>query len=411
MALPESALSDLLDAFRSGDGVDLIRDAVRLVLQELIEVEAAEAIGARPYERTETRSNERNGHRRRVLATKAGDVDLKIPKLRWGSYFPSLLEPRRRIDQALYAVVMQAYIEGVSTRSVDDLVQALGVDSGISKSEVSRICRRLDDMVGAFRARTLGHVEFPYVYLDATYIKVRDTKLHQVVSRAVVIATGITAAGDREVLGVAIGDSEEETFWSEFLRSLRARGLAGVRLVISDAHEGLKRAITKNFSGSSWQRCRVHFARNVLARVPKGHQDIVAAALRTVFVHPTAQELSAAWDRCADTVAGQFPKVAELMHTAKADVLAFAPFPTEHWRKIWSNNPLERLNKEVKRRTNVVQIFPNDDAVIRLVGAVLIEQHEDWATTRHYLSEVSMAKLNPERETLQPSAGDLVAIN
>ena len=233
------------------------------------------------------------------------------------------------------------------------LVQALGIDSGISKSQVSRICAKLDVEVDAFRNRSLAHLEFPYVYLDATYVKARDTELHQVVSRAVVIATGITANGDREVLGLAVGDSEAETFWTEFLRSLRRRGLAGVRLVISDAHEGLKTAARKTLQGASWQRCRVHFARNVLARVPKGHQDVVAAALRTVFVHPNPAEISAAWDRTADMFARQFPKVKELMDTAKGDVLAVRTYPPDHWRKIWSNNPLERLNKEIKRRTTL----------------------------------------------------------
>jgi transposase-like protein len=410
MALDDSALPELLAALRAGDGVDLIRDAVRLVMQELIELEATETIGAKPYERTDSRVNERNGHRPRMLSTQAGDIELKIPKLSHGSFFPALLEPRRRIDQALHAVIMQAYVEGVSTRSVDDLVQALGIDSGISKSQVSRICARLDVQVDAFRNRPLNHIEFPYVYLDATYVKARDTDLHQVVSRAVVIATGITANGDREVLGLAVGDSEDESFWTEFLRSLRRRGLAGVRLVISDAHEGLKAAARKTLQGASWQRCRVHFARNVLARVPKGHQDVVAAALRTVFVHPDPAEMSAAWDRTADMFARQFPKVKELMDAAKPDVLAFAAFPTDHWRKIWSNNPLERLNKEIKRRTNVVQIFPNDPAIVRLVGAVLAEQHDDWATHRHYLSEASMARLYPTRDNDNASGTEMLAI-
>jgi putative transposase len=337
-------------------------------------------------------------------------VNVKIPKTRTGSFFPALLAPRRRIDVALHAVIMQAYIEGVSTRSVDDLVQALGIDSGISKSQVSRICARLDVQVDAFRNRSLAHVEFPYVYLDATYVKARDTDLHQVVSRAAVIATGITAGGDREVLGLAVGDSEDETFWTEFLRSLRRRGLTGVRLVISDAHEGLKAAARKTLQGASWQRCRVHFARNVLARVPKGHQDVVAAALRTVFVHPNPDEIAAAWDRTGDMFARQFPKVKELMDTAKGDVLAFSAFPSDHWRKIWSNNPLERLNKEIKRRTNVVQIFPNDAAIVRLVGAVLGEQHDDWATHRHYLSDTSMAKLYPTRDNHDASDAGILAI-
>ena len=411
MALDDSALSELLEMFRTGDGVDLIRESVRLVLQELIETEAAEVIGAKRYERTESRTTERNGHRGRLLATQAGDIDLKIPKLRSGSFFPSLLEPRRRIDQALYAVIAQAYVEGISTRSVDDLVQALGIASGISRSQVSRICARLDVGVSAFKDRPLGHVEFPYVYLDATYLKVRDPNLHQVVSKAVVVATGITATGDREVLGLDVGDSEAETFWSEFGRGLRHRGLSGLRLVISDAHDGLTKAVRRVFQGASWQRCRVHFARNVLAKVPKGSADMVAAALRTVFVHPEPAELSAAWDRVADTFSGQFPKVTELMATAKPDVLAFSAFPFEHWKKIWSTNPLERLNKEIKRRADVVGIFPGDDSVIRLVGAVLAEQHDDWATQRHYLSDGSMAKLRPQRDTQYQPAPELVALS
>jgi putative transposase len=411
MALDDSVLSELLEMFRAGDGLDLIRESVRLVVQELIETEATEVIGAKRYERNESRSTERNGHRSRLLATQAGDIELKIPKLRAGSFFPSLLEPRRRIDQALYAVIAQAYVEGISTRSVDDLVQAMGIASGISRSEVSRICRRLDVQVSAFKDRALGHVGFPYLFLDATYLKVRDPDLHQVVSKAVVVATGITTAGDREVLGLAVGDSEAETFWAEFLRSLRNRGLGGVRLVISDAHDGLTKAVRRCLQGASWQRCRVHFTRNVLAKVPKASADMVAAALRTVFVHPDPQEVSAAWDRVADTFSSQFPKVSELMAQAKADVLAFTAFPFEHWRKIWSTNPLERLNKEVKRRADVVGIFPNDDSVVRLVGAVLAEQHDDWATQRHYLSEGSMAKIRQRRDTEDRSVPELVALS
>src|SRR4051812_36571487 len=268
MALPQSALSELLDAFRAGDGVDLIRDAVRLVLQELIELEATREIGAARYERTDARVSERNGARARVLSTQAGDVQLRIPKLRKGSFFPAILEPRRRIDQALYAVVMEAYVHGLSTRSVDDLVEAMGVETGISKSEVSRICAGLDEVVGAFRTRTLGHVEFPYIYLDATYLNVRNTS-SQVVSMAVIVATGIAADGSREILGLDVGDSEEETFWRGFLASLKQRGLGGVKLVISDQHAGLVKALRRCFQGAGHQRCRVHFARNLLAHVPK----------------------------------------------------------------------------------------------------------------------------------------------
>jgi len=399
MALDESAVSALLDALRVGEGTDLVRELAQWALQQLIEAEATERIGADRYERTDGRLTERNGHRARVLSTKAGDLQLAIPKLRKGSFFPELLEPRRRIDQALYAVVMEAYVNGVSTRSVDDLVAAMGVDTGISKSEVSRICARLDERVEAFRGRTLGHVAFPYVYLDATYINVRDDALGQVVSRAVVIATGITANGDREVLGVDIGDSEDETFWTRFLRSLRDRGLGGVRLVISDAHAGLKASIRKCFAGSSWQRCRVHYARNLLATVPKAHVEFVAAAFRSIFALGTKKAVEARYDEVTDTLAERFSKAAESMRDAKTDVLAFAAFPQAHWRKIWSNNPLERLNKEVKRRSNVVGIFPNDRAAIRLIGAVLADQHDEWAIARRYLSDTSMARLNAPRDT------------
>lgn len=397
MALSESALSELLDAFRAGDGVDLVRESVRLVLQELIEVEAAEVIGAGRYERSEDRLTERNGHRPRLLATQAGDIELGIPKLRKGSFFPSILEHRRRIDRALYAVVMEAYVSGVSTRSVDDLVAALGVGSGISKSEVSRICAELDEAVGAFRTRDLDHIEFPYVYLDATYLHVRDD--HQVVSKAVVVATGITATGQREVLGVDVGDSEDEVFWRGFLRSLKNRGLTGVRLVISDQHAGLTAAIRRCFQGAAHQRCRVHFARNLLATIPKAHQDMVAALFRTVFAGIDADAVSAQWDHVAATLAERWPKAAALMHAAKTEVLAFSAFPVEHWRKIWSTNPLERVNKEIKRRSRVVGIFPNEASVIRLVGAVLADLHDDWISSdRRYLSEGSMAKLYPERD-------------
>jgi putative transposase len=398
MALPESALSELLDAFRAGDGVDLVRDAVRLVLQELIELEATEVIGAARYERTDGRTTERNGHRRRLLATLGGDVEVAIPKLRQGSFFPSVLEPRRRIDQALYAVVMEAYVSGVSTRSVDDLVGAMGVTSGISKSEVSRICAGLDEVVGAFRTRSLDHVAFPYVYLDATYLHVR-TEDHRVVSKAVVVATGVTATGSREVLGLDVGDSEDEAFWRGFLRSLKSRGLGGVRLVISDQHAGLVAAIGRCFQGAAHQRCRVHFARNLLAQIPKAHQDMVAALFRTVFAGIDQEAVEAQWDQVAATLAGRWPKAASLMEGAKHEVLAFTAFPQPHWRKIWSTNPLERVNKEIKRRSRVVGIFPNEAAVIRLVGAVLGDLHDDWvASDRRYLSEGSMAKLYDERD-------------
>jgi putative transposase len=399
MALPKSALSELLDAFRAGDGADLIRDSVRVVLQELIEFEAAERIGAERYERTDTRVTERNGSRPRLLSTQAGDVELRIPKLRKGSFFPAILQPRRRIDQALYAVVMEAYVQGVSTRAVDDLVEAMGIESGISKSEVSRICAGLDETVGAFRTRPLGHIEFPYVYLDATYLHVRNGT-GQVVSMAVVVATGIAADGSREILGTDVGDSEDETFWRGFLTALKARGLSGVRLVISDQHAGLVKALRRCFQGAGHQRCRVHFARNLLAHVGKDHTDMVAAMFRTIFAQPNPKAVAGAWDEVRDRLANSFPKIGPLMDDAKTEVLAFTTFPKAHWQKIWSTNPLERINKEIKRRSRVVGIFPNNAAVIRLVGAILADMHDEWqAGERRYLSEGSMDLLYPERDT------------
>ena len=394
MALDESAMSDLLAALRAGGGLDVVREALALVLQALIDAEATEVIGAGRYERSAARTTHRNGTRARLLSTKAGDVELKIPKLRDGAFFPALLEPRRRIDRALLAVVMQAYVHGTSTRKVDDLVKALGVDSGISKSEVSRICAELDHEVGAFRSRSLAHIAFPYVFLDATYLKARVDG--RVVSRAVVIATGVTVDGGREVLGLDVGDSEDGAFWTAFLRSLKARGLAGVQLVVSDAHTGLKGAIAAVMAGAAWQRCRVHFLRNVLARVPKGSAEMVAAAIRTIFAQPTGAEVIDQVDKVAAMLASKFPAVAAMLADAREDLTAFASFPSAHWTKLWSTNPLERVNKEIKRRTNVVGIFPDDAAVLRLAGAVLIETHDEWQVAeRRYLSEGSMALLAP----------------
>jgi transposase-like protein len=392
MALDQSCLSDLLDALKAGGDLDFLRRAMEVVLQALIDLEATREIGAGRYERTETRRTYRNGSRDRLLSTKAGDVNLKIPKLRQGSFFPSLLEPRRRIDRALWAVVMEAYVHGVSTRKVDDLVAALGIEAGISKSEVSRICAELDAVVAEFRDRPLSHVEFPYVFLDATYVKAHEGA--RVVSKAIVVATGVARSGDREVLGVAVGDSEDGAFWTAFLRSLRARGLGGVQLVVSDAHEGLKAAIAAVFVGASWQRCRVHFMRNVLARVPRGSAEMVAAAIRTIFAQPDAAAVADQLETIADKLARQFPAVAAMLRDAGPDICAFAAFPQSHWRKIWSTNPLERVNVEIKRRADVVGIFANENSVLRLAGAVLLEVHDEWAVAeRRYLSEGSMAKL------------------
>ncbi len=391
MTHDHSALLAQLDALKSADVGAVFAELIRAGLQALIEAEATETIGAGRYQRSEDRSTHRNGHRSKTVSTTSGDIEVKIPKLRSGSFFPSLLERRRRIDKALHAVIMEAYVHGVSTRSVDDLVAALGVDSGISKSEVSRICAGLDREIEAFRSRTLTHTQFPYVFCDATFCKVRVGA--HVVSQALVVATGVSIEGTREVLGTAVGDSESFEFWREFLAGLKSRGLAGVHLVISDAHAGLKAAVAQQFSGSSWQRCRVHFMRNLHGAVSAKHAPAVTAAVKTVFAHTDPAEVAAQWDTVADSLAASFPKVAAMMNEAKADVLAFTAFPRAHWQKIWSNNPIERLNKEIKRRADVVEIFPNPAAFLRLATAVVIEAHDEWQVTRRYLSEISMAEL------------------
>ncbi|MFJ9609686.1 IS256 family transposase [Kitasatospora sp. NPDC101176] len=406
MALSQSDLLRLMESLRTADGIELIRTLAQRLLQELIEAEATARIGAEPGEHTEARTTWRNGHRGKTLTTQAGDLELAIPKVRTGSFFPSLLERRRRIDQALYAVIMEAYVLGVSTRSVDDLVRALGADTGISKSEVSRICVDLDEQLTAFRDRPLGHTRFPYVYLDATYCKARVD--HQIVSRAVVVATGITEDGGREVLGLMVGDSETELFWAEFLRHLRERGLTGVRLVIGDHRLGLVKAIRKVMLGAAYQRCRVHFLRNTFAVIPKDAGEMVAATIRTIFAQPAEAAVRAQLDTVADMLGEQFPKVRAMLLEAKDDLTAFAAFPERHWKKIQSTNPLERINREIKRRTDVVQVFPNDDALLRLVTAVLFEMHDEWiAFPRRYLPEASMEKIypnEPARNELPPTS-------
>ena len=360
-------------------------------------------IGAGPHERTETRSNQRNGSRPRTLSTVAGDLELRIPKLRSGSFFPALLERRRRVDQCLFAVVMEAYLHGTSTRKVDDLVKALGPDAGISKSEVSRICKDLDTEVAAFRDRPLGEQRFPYVFLDAIYCKARVN--HRVVSQAVGIATGVAADGRREVLDFEVGDSEDGASWTAFLRSLKSRGLSGVQLVISDAHAGLRAAIEAVVIGAAWQRCRVHFLRNVLAQIPKGSAEMVAAAIRTVFAQPDAEHVREQLDTIAGMLGRQFPKVETMLCEAADDITAFADFPVPHWKKIWSTNPLERLNKEIKRRTDVVGVFPNPAALLRLAGSVLVEAYDEWQVAdKHYLSETTLALLATSDEPDQTIA-------
>jgi putative transposase len=397
MALDHAALLEVLESMKAAGVDDRIRTAAETIYQALIDAELTSVIGAGPWERSPDRTARRNGYRPRTLSTTAGDLELRIPKLREGSFFPSLLERRRRVDQALFAVIMEAYLHGVSTRKVDDLVKALGADSGISKSEVSRICADLDEEVTAFRDRSLADQAFPYVFLDATYCKARVNR--RVVSQAVVIATGVAADGRREVLGFDVGDSEDGAFWTAFLRSLKARGLGGVQLVISDAHEGLKQAIGSVLLGAAWQRCRVHFLRNVLAQVPKGSQEMVAAAIRTIFAQPDAEHVHEQFTQIATMLGRQLPKVEAMMRDAREDLLAFTAFPVAHWKKIWSTNPLERLNREVKRRTDVVGVFPNPPALLRLAGAVLVEAHDEWQVSdRRYLSERSMALLNDNPE-------------
>ena len=415
MALDQSALLELLEALKDTGVDDVVRGALEAVFQALIEAEAAVRIGAAPHERTPERVTWRNGYRDRTLTTAAGDLELRIPKLRSGSFFPSLLERRRRIDQALFAVVMEAYVTGTSTRKVDDLVAAMGADTGISKSEVSRICADLDADVAAFRDRSLAGAWFPYVFVDAVYGKARvggdrRGRGSRVAAQAVVIATGISADGRREVLGFDVGDSESGPFWTGFLRSLKARGLAGVQLVTSDAHTGLKAAISSILLGASWQRCRVHFGRNLVAAVPKAHADMVAATARTIFAQPDAASVRSQLHVVAGMLGSKFPKVEAMLHDAAGDLTAFADFPAEHWRKIWSTNGLERVNREIARRIDVVGVFPNPPALLRLTGAVLAEIHDEWqASDRRYLSEASMAKL-PSPPPGEPAADHAKAI-
>lgn len=383
------ALSDLLRKAQIEEDTDFLREGMRVFAQAVMELEVTQHVGAERYARTGTRTGQRNGYRERPWDTRVGTVELQVPRVRDGSYFPALLDPRRRAERALTAVVQEAYVQGVSTRRVDDLVQALGM-TGISKSQVSRLCETLDAEVDRFRFRPLVGA-YPYLWLDATYLKVRQEG--RVVSLAVVIAIAVHETGRREVLGVDVGPSEEDGFWQQFLRSLVARGLTGVRLVTSDAHQGLTAAITAVLHGAGWQRCRVHFVRNALALVPKSAQSLVAATIRTVFAQPDAMSAREQWRRVADGFRSRFPRLAALLDAAEADVLAYAAFPAAHWRQIWSNNPLERLNKEVKRRTDVVGIFPNVGAVVRLVGAILAEQHDEWQVSRCYCSAESLANV------------------
>jgi transposase-like protein len=383
------ALRTLLE--KSPDA-DFLREMIGFAAERLMQLEVQGLTGAAHGERSPERINSRNGFRDRIWETRAGSVELRIPKLRKGSYFPGFLEPRRLAEKALTAVIQEAYVQGVSTRSVDDLVQAMGM-SGISKSQVSRLIVEIDDRVKAFLSRPIEG-DWPYVWLDATYVKVRQNG--RIVSVAVIIAVGVNTDGRREVLGMQIGASEAETFWTGFLRSQPRRGLRGVKLVISDAHEGLKAAITKILS-ATWQRCRVHFMRNALAHAGKSGRRVVSAFVATAFAQEDAASARSQWRQVADQLKPKLPKLAALMHEAETDVLAYMSFPKEHRAKLHSTNPLERVNGEIKRRTEVVGIFPNEDAIIRLVGAILLETNDEWAVQRsRYMSLETIAPLSDD---------------
>ena len=356
---------------------DLLREMIGFTAQRLMALEVEGLTGAAPGERNPERINQRNGYRDRIWETRAGTVELHIPKLRKGSYFPAFLEPRRMSEKALTAVIQEAYVQGVSTRSVDDLVKAMGM-SGISKSQVSRLCEEIDGKVKTFLERPIEG-DWPYLWIDATYLKVR--RGGRIVSVAVIIAVGVNSDGRREVLGMEIGTSEAEPIWTEFLRKLTRRGLRGVKLVVSDAHEGIKAAVSKVLC-ATWQRCRVHFMRNAIAHAGKSGRRVVSAFIGTAFAQETAEAASTQWRAVADQIRPKVPKLASIMDEAEPDVLAYMSFPKEHRTKLHSTNPIERLNGEIKRRTDVVGIFPNEEAISRLVGALLLEQNDEWAVQR-----------------------------
>jgi transposase-like protein len=390
MAKSKMDLSAFVGKLLEEEDGDTLREGIRVLSQALMESEVSGLIGAERYERSGERSSYRNGYRLRSWDTRVGTIELAIPRVRTGSYFPSLLEPRRRAERALQSVVQEAYVHGVSTRKVDEILKALGMD-GMSKSQVSRICAELDTEVEAFRSRPIED-EHPYLWIDATYHKVRQDG--RVQSMATVVAVGVTVEGERQILGVDAGPSEDGPFWTAFLRSLVKRGLKGVRLVVSDAHEGLKKATQKVLSGASWQRCRVHFMRNLLATIPHSAREPVAAIVRTIFAQPDAATAMAQLHKVADGLHKRFPQAAALLEEAAEDILAHRAFPNEHRRQLHSTNPLERLNKEIKRRSNVVGIFPNRAALLRLVGAILAEQDDEWSVAeRRYFSIESMRQL------------------
>ena len=397
---------DLLELLRKrgtdGD-VDFLREALRVLVEGIMDAEVSARIGAKHGERSPDRLTHRNGYRSRAWDTRVGTMELRIPKLRDGSYFPSLLEPRRRSERALLAVIQQAYIEGVSTRRVDDLVKALGCD-GISKSQVSRICKNLDGVVDSFLDRPLDGGPYCYLWLDAMSQKVREEG--RIVNVSVAVATAVNTDGKREIVGMDVGTSEDGAFWLAFLRSLSARGLRGVQLVTSDAHLGLRDAIATVFAGASWQRCRTHFMTNLLTKVPRSAQPWVATMVRTIYQQPSAEEVHMQLGRVVDQLSDRFPDASSMLAEAGADVLSFTGFPSAHWKQVWSNNPQERLNKEIRRRTDVVGIFPNRSAVRRLIGAVLAEQHDEWAVGRRYLTPAASTtdQALPEVSLTRPTA-------
>jgi transposase-like protein len=389
---------------------DLLREIVQLFCERVMSEEVNAICGAPYGERSEERTNRRNGYRTRTWDTRTGTIELQLPKLREGSYFPDwLLEPRRRAERAFVQVVCESYVRGVSTRRIEGLVRTLGIER-ISKSRVSEMAKELDAVVEAFRSRPLDGAPYTYVWLDAITQKVREDG--RIANVACVVATGVNAQGSREILGLDLHTSEDGAGWTAFLRGLVARGLSGVRLVISDAHPGLIDAIASTLPGASWQRCRTHFLRNLLTRVPKSAAPFVATLVRSVFAQPDAAAVHAQFDRVLEQLPERFPTAAEMLADAGPDILAFTLFPVAHWKQIWSNNPQERLNKEIRRRTDVVGIFPDRSSVIRLVGMVLAEQHDEWAVVRRYMSAESLAKARLEvieGETTEEVKGELVA--
>lgn len=382
---------------KAGDG-DFLRSVAEAVVQMLMEADVEGTIGAGRHERNADRVTWRNGYRDRTLDTRLGSLQLRIPKLRQGSYFPPFLEPRKLTEKALVAVIQEAWIGGVSTRRVDDLVQAMGL-TGIGKSSVSKLCRDIDERVTAFLERPLTG-DWPYLWLDATYLKQREGG--RIVSVAAIIAVAVNTDGKREIVGLHIGPSEAETFWATFLKSLLRRGLQGVKLVISDAHEGLKAAIRRVFS-ASWQRCRVHWMRNALAYMPKAQQSMAAAALRQAFLQPDREAASQALRHVADQLRPKWPKFGTFIDNSETDVLAHMDFPAQHRSRIHSTNSLERLNKEVKRRADVVGIFPNEASIIRLIGAVLLEANDEWQIQIRYMQTEPMAALMSPAIDAQPA--------